>query len=107
MCQEFPGTPVVRTPLFYCYGPEFNTWLRKQAVSWPKRKNKQTNIKIHGYLPIKRVGQSESIKWSFNAQSLYVVQEKNKILTDFEEVKMHTVIPIIIRKRTEIFHHSH
>ena len=39
--------------------------------------------------------------------SLYVVQEKNKILTDFEEVKMHTVIPIKIRKRTKIFHHSH
>ena len=70
-------------------------------------KNNNNNIKIHGYLPIKRVGQSESIKWSFSAQSLYAVQEKNKILTDFEEVKMHTVIPIIIRKRTEIFHHSH
>lgn len=50
--------------------------------------------------------QSESINGVL-VLSLYVVQEKNKILTDFEEVKIHTVIPIKIKKRTKIFHHSH
>lgn len=35
-------------------------------------------------------------------RSLYIIQEEIKILTDFERLKIHTVIPIVTKKRTEI-----
>ena len=25
-CRDFPGSPVVRTPSFHCWGPGFNLW---------------------------------------------------------------------------------
>lgn len=36
-------------------------------------------------------------------RSLYIIQEEIKILTDFEKLEIYIVIPIITRRRTEIF----
>lgn len=35
-------------------------------------------------------------------RSLYIIQEEIKIVTDFERMKIHAVIPTVTKKRTEV-----